>query len=185
MLNDVTARALTAAIALGDAGPRPGGFGQRRRRGRQRLRPGSTGCRARWLVAEGGALEHDLAEPARGPARALADHHTAIVAPATASDQEHPAPRRGLLDVMQLSDIIEGVSPDTFERPIYAGNAIQTVQTADPVKVITVRTAAFAAASARAAPTAPIEAAFRRRRDPSRPCRASAARRWRPPTGRS
>ena len=56
-----------------------------------------------------------------------------------------------LLDVMQISDIIKVVSPDTFVRPIYAGNAIQTVQSSDKKKVITVRTTAFPAVGSRAA----------------------------------
>ncbi|MBW7949884.1 MAG: electron transfer flavoprotein subunit alpha/FixB family protein, partial [Pseudorhodoplanes sp.] len=62
-----------------------------------------------------------------------------------------------LLDVMQVSEITKVVSPDTFERPIYAGNAIQTVQSSDPKKIITVRTAAFQAAAEGG--SAPIEAA--------------------------
>jgi electron transfer flavoprotein alpha subunit len=63
-----------------------------------------------------------------------------------------------LLDVMQVSEIIKVVSPDTFERPIYAGNAIQTVKSKDPKKVITVRTSTFQATGAGSA-TAPIETA--------------------------
>ena len=74
----------------------------------------------------------------------LADHHRTIVAPATAANKNVMPRLAALLDVMQVSEITKVVSPDTFERPIYAGNAIQTVQSADPVKVVTVRTAAFA-----------------------------------------
>ncbi|MDT3382568.1 electron transfer flavoprotein subunit alpha/FixB family protein, partial [Labrys neptuniae] len=69
----------------------------------------------------------------------------AIVAPSTAA-WKNVLPRvAALLDVMQISDIVKVVSSDTFERPIYAGNAIQTVTSADAKKVITVRTASFAA----------------------------------------
>jgi electron transfer flavoprotein alpha subunit len=72
--------------------------------------------------------------------------YEAFVAPATASGK-NIAPRvAALLDVMQVSDIIKVVAPDTFERPIYAGNAIQTVKSAEAKKVVTVRTASFAAA---------------------------------------
>ena len=86
-----------------------------------------------------------------------------------------------LLDVMQVSDIIKVVSPDTFERPIYAGNAIQTVQSTDAKKVITVRTASFAATGeGGSAPIETVAAAARSRR-----LVASRARRSRSPTGRS
>jgi electron transfer flavoprotein alpha subunit len=77
------------------------------------------------------------------------------VAPATASGK-NIAPRvAALLDVMQISDIIKVVAPDTFERPIYAGNAIQTVKSAEAKKVITARTASFAAAASGG--SAPVE----------------------------
>ena len=112
---------------------------------------------------------------------ALADHHKTIVAPATANTKNIMPRVAALLDVMQVSEITEVVSPDTFERPIYAGNAIQTVQTTDPVKVITVRTAAFAATPARRGRGADRGARRGRRR--SAACRASRARRWRRPTG--
>ena len=86
-----------------------------------------------------------------------------------------------LLDVMQVSDIIKVVSPDTFERPIYAGNAIQTVQATDAKKVITVRTAAFQPAG-EGGSAADRE---RRGRGRSRPSRPSRARRSPSSTGRS
>jgi electron transfer flavoprotein alpha subunit len=77
---------------------------------------------------------------------ALAPSYDAFVAPAT-SRFKNVMPRvAALLDVMQISEIIKVVSPDTFERPIYAGNAIQTVKSKDAKKVITVRTSTFAAA---------------------------------------
>ena len=83
--------------------------------------------------------------------------YDAIVAPGTTTGKNVMPRVAALLDVMQVSDIIKVVGPDTFERPIYAGNAIQTVQATDAKKVITVRTAAFQAARPRAA-AAPIEA---------------------------
>src|SRR6201987_2432489 len=108
------------------------------------------------LLADGDAYAHDLAEPLAALIVALAPSYDAIVAPAT-SRFKNVMPRVAApLDVMQVSDIIKVVSPDTFERPIYAGNAIQTVQVTDPKKVITVRTAAFAATGEGSA-VAPIE----------------------------
>ena len=98
------------------------------------------------LVAEGDAYAHDLAEPLAALIVALAPGYDAFVAPAT-SRFKNVMPRvAALLDVMQVSEIIKVVSPDTFERPIYAGNAIQTVKSKDAKKVITVRTSTFAAA---------------------------------------
>src|SRR6059058_895567 len=97
------------------------------------------------LLAEGDAYVHDLAEPLAALIVALAPSYDAIVAPAT-SRFKNVMPRvAALLDVMQVSEIIKVVSPDTFERPIYAGNAIQTVKSKDAKKVITVRTSTFQA----------------------------------------
>ncbi len=98
------------------------------------------------LLAEGDAYAHDLAEPLAALIVSLAPAYDAFVAPAT-SRFKNVMPRvAALLDVMQVSEIIKVVSPDTFERPIYAGNAIQTVKSKDAKKVITVRTSTFAAA---------------------------------------
>jgi electron transfer flavoprotein alpha subunit len=108
------------------------------------------------LLAEGTAYEHDLAEPLAALIVALAPGYDAFVAPAT-SRFKNVMPRvAALLDVMQVSEIIKVVSPDTFERPIYAGNAIQTVKSKDAKKVITVRTSTFQAAPAGDS-AAPIE----------------------------
>src|SRR5260370_38033912 len=97
------------------------------------------------LVAEGAPYEHDLAEPLAALIVALAPGYDAFVAPAT-SRFKNVMPRvAALLDVMQVSEITKVVSPDTFERPIYAGNAIQTVESKDAKKVITVRISTFAA----------------------------------------
>ena len=138
-------------------------------------------------VAEGGVLDHDLAEPLAALLVRLAQHHKTILAPATASTKNVMPRVAALLDVMQVSEIIKVVAPDTFERPIYAGNAIQTVRTADPVKVITVRTAAFAAtpAGSSVAPIETLESAVAAMPPSIRPCRTSAARNWPGPTGRS
>src|SRR5215831_1095897 len=100
------------------------------------------------LVADGAPYEHDLAEPLAALIVALAPSYDAIVAPAT-SRFKNVMPRvAALLDVMQVSEIIKVVAPDTFERPIYAGNAIQTVKSKDAKKVITVRTSTFQATGA-------------------------------------
>jgi len=108
------------------------------------------------LVAEGDAYAHDLAEPLAALIVALAPGYDAFVAPAT-SRFKNVMPRvAALLDVMQVSEIIKVVAPDTFERPIYAGNAIQTVKSKDAKKVITVRTSTFQATPAGDS-AAPIE----------------------------
>ena len=154
VLNEVTARALTAAKQMGDAvhvlvigrGAAEAAKGAAKLDGVGKVH-----------VAEGGALDHGLAEPAAALLVTLADHHKTIVAPGTAATKNIMPRLAALLDVMQVSEITKVVSADTFERPIYAGNAIQTVQSADPVKVVTVRTAAFAATPAGSA-EAPIEA---------------------------
>jgi electron transfer flavoprotein alpha subunit len=100
------------------------------------------------LLAEGPAYAHDLAEPLAALIVSLAPAYDAFVAPAT-SRAKNVMPRvAALLDVMQVSEITKVIAPDTFERPIYAGNAIQTVKSKDAKKVITVRTSTFAAAGA-------------------------------------
>ncbi|MGO4706100.1 electron transfer flavoprotein subunit alpha/FixB family protein [Microvirga sp. 2MCAF38] len=99
------------------------------------------------LLADNAAYEHQLAEPLAALIVSLAGPYDAIVAPATTTAKNVLPRVAALLDVMQVSDITKVVSPDTFERPIYAGNAIQTVQATDGKKVITVRTAAFPAAA--------------------------------------
>jgi electron transfer flavoprotein alpha subunit len=84
-----------------------------------------------------------LAEPLAAQILNLASSYSHILAPATANGKNVLPRVAAKLDVAQLSDIIKVVSPDTFERPIYAGNAIATVQSIDPIKVITVRTTGF------------------------------------------
>ncbi|MBB5772824.1 electron transfer flavoprotein alpha subunit [Brevundimonas vesicularis] len=100
------------------------------------------------LLAEGAGLGKMLAEAVEATVLPLAGGYDAILTPAT-TDGKNFAPRLAAkLDVAPISDIIEVVSADTFVRPIYAGNALETIQSADAKKVITVRPTAFAAAAA-------------------------------------
>jgi len=98
------------------------------------------------LLADDAAYDHFLAEPVAALILSLAGAYDVILAPSTSATKNVLPRVAALLDVAQLSDIIKVVSPDTFERPIYAGNAVQTVRSKDAKKVITVRTTAFAAA---------------------------------------
>ena len=103
---------------------------------------------AKVIHADGASLKDGLAENLAAQVLALAGSYTHILFPATASGK-NVAPRvAAKLDVAQISDITKVDSPDTFERPIYAGNAIATVQSSDAVKVVTVRTTGFDAAAA-------------------------------------
>ena len=141
-LKDATHKTLTAAKALG---------------GDVHVLVAGKSCRpvaeaaakldgvAKVLLADAPAYEHALAEPTAALIVALAGSYDAIVAPATTAGKNIMPRVAALLDVMQVSDILKVVSPDTFERPTYAGNAIQTVRAKDAKKVITVRTAAFQA----------------------------------------
>ena len=99
------------------------------------------------IVADGASLADSLAENVAAQVLAIAPAYSHILFPATASGK-NAAPRvAAKLDVAQISDITKVVSADTFERPIYAGNAIATVQSGDATKVITVRTTGFDAAA--------------------------------------
>ena len=103
---------------------------------------------AKVLHADGASLKDGLAENVAAQVLAIAGNYSHILFPATASGK-NVAPRvAAKLDVAQISDITKVISADTFERPIYAGNAIATVQSADSVKVITVRGTGFDAAPA-------------------------------------
>ncbi|WDZ75859.1 electron transfer flavoprotein subunit alpha/FixB family protein [Ensifer adhaerens] len=102
---------------------------------------------AKVLVAEDASLANNLAEPLAALIVSLAGSYDTIVAAATSVGKNVMPRVAALLDVSQVSEIIEVVSPDTFKRPIYAGNAIQTVQTTEEKRVITVRTASFASAA--------------------------------------
>ncbi|WDZ79277.1 electron transfer flavoprotein subunit alpha/FixB family protein (plasmid) [Ensifer adhaerens] len=102
---------------------------------------------AKVLVAEDASLANNLAEPLAALIVSLAGSYDTIVAAATSVGKNVMPRVAALLDVSQVSEIIEVVSSDTFKRPIYAGNAIQTVQTTEEKRVITVRTASFASAA--------------------------------------
>jgi electron transfer flavoprotein alpha subunit len=100
------------------------------------------------LHASDATLADGLAEPLSALLVSLAGSYDTIIAPATSTGKNVLPRVAALLDVAQISEIIEVVSADTFKRPIYAGNAIQTVRSSDAKTVITVRTSAFAPASA-------------------------------------
>ncbi|HTZ01099.1 MAG TPA: FAD-binding protein [Xanthobacteraceae bacterium] len=152
-LKDATNKALTAAKALGaevhilvaghnckavaDAAAKLDGVGK-------------------VLLADAEPYAHQLAEPTAALIVSLAAPYETIMAAATTTGKNVMPRVAALLDVMQLSDVTKVVAPDTFERPIYAGNAIQTVRSTDKKRVITVRTAAFQATGAGGA-TAPVE----------------------------
>ncbi len=142
-ISDQTAKALTAASQIG---------------GEVHVLVAGAGAKAaadaaaklarvsKVLLADDAALANNLAEPLAALIVSLAGSYDTIIAAATASAKNVMPRVAALLDVAQVSEIIEVVSPDTFKRPIYAGNAIQTVQATDAKKVITVRTASFTAA---------------------------------------
>ena len=113
---------------------------------------------AKVIHADAPGLEHGLAENVAAQVLAIASNYSHILFPATASGK-NVAPRvAAKLDVAQISDITKVIAADTFERPIYAGNAIATVQSQDAVKIITVRTTGFDAAAATGG-SAAVEAA--------------------------
>lgn len=159
ILKDSTNKALTAAAQLGgDVHVLIAGGGQGTKAAAEAA--SKLAGVAKVLVAEGESYAHDLAEPLAALIVSLAPSYDAIVAPAT-SRFKNVMPRvAALLDVMQVSEIIKVVAPDTYERPIYAGNAIQTVKSKDAKKVITVRTSTFAAAAeGGSAPVESVQAA--------------------------
>jgi electron transfer flavoprotein alpha subunit len=151
-LKDATNKALTAAKALG---------------AEVHVLVAGEGCKsvadaaarldgvAKVLIADAGPYAHALAEPLAALIVSLAEKYDAIVAPATTTAKNVMPRVAALLDVMQISEITKVVAPDTFERPIYAGNAIQTVKSKDKKKVITVRTSTFQATGEGGA--APVE----------------------------
>ncbi|WP_322046592.1 electron transfer flavoprotein subunit alpha/FixB family protein [Paraburkholderia sp. J67] len=103
---------------------------------------------ARVLLADAPQLAQGLAENVEATVLSIAKNYSHILAPATAAGKNVTPRIAAKLDVAQISDITAVIGADTFERPIYAGNAIATVQSADAIKVITVRTTAFDAVSA-------------------------------------
>jgi electron transfer flavoprotein alpha subunit len=156
-LNGATAKALTAAKAIGgDVHVLVAG---------QNAKPAAEAAAkldgvAKVLLADDARYAHRLAEPMAALIVSLAPAYDAIVAAATTAGKNVMPRVAALLDVMQVSEISKVISPDTFERPIYAGNAIETVQSGDKKKVITVRTSTFqAAGEGGSAPVEPVTAA--------------------------
>ncbi|KES22082.1 electron transfer flavoprotein subunit alpha/FixB family protein [Pseudomonas sp. AAC] len=103
---------------------------------------------ARVLVADDAAYAHQLPENIAPLVVSIAQNFTHLLAPATTNGKNYLPRVAALLDVDQISEIVEVLGADTFKRPIYAGNAIATVQSSAPIKVISVRTTGFDAASA-------------------------------------
>ena len=142
VLKDATAKALTAAKALGAD---------------VHILVAGKDCKAvadaaaklddvkKILLADAPLYEHAVAEPLAALIVSLAGNYDAIVAPATTNGKNVMPRVAALLDVMQISEITKVIAPDTFERPIYAGNAIQTVKSTDAKKIVTVRTSTFQA----------------------------------------
>ncbi|MGB1234326.1 MAG: electron transfer flavoprotein subunit alpha/FixB family protein [Planktomarina sp.] len=139
---DSTAKALTAAKQMGDVTVLCAGAGC----------SGAADAAAKLdgvskvLCAEDDAYGHDLAEPMAALIVGMAGDYTHIVAPSTAASKNILPRVAAMLDVMVVSEVTGVIDADTFERPIYAGNAIQTVKSTDAVKVATIRTATFDAA---------------------------------------
>ena len=149
---DATAKAVTAAAKRGDVTALCAGASA--------SAAGEAAAKIDVLVAEDAALGHRLAESTAALIVSLAGDYDHIVAPAT-TDAKNVMPRvAALLDVMVISDASGVVDADTFERPIYAGNAIQTVKSSDAKKVVTFRTSTFdAAGEVGAAPVETVSAA--------------------------
>ncbi len=153
---DATAKAVTAAGKLGDVTVLCAGASAAAAAEAASKIEGVS----KVLCAEDPALGHRLAESTAALIVSLADGYDHIVAPAT-TDAKNVMPRvAALLDAMVVSDVSGVVDGDTFERPIYAGNAIQTVKSADSKKVVTIRTSTFdAAGEGGSAPVENIDAA--------------------------
>ncbi len=155
-LNAATAKALTAAKSLGEVHILVAGSGC----GAAAAAAAKLDGAAKVLVADAPQYANALAEELSALIVPLMANYDALVAPATAVGKNVLPRVAALLDVMQVSDITKVISSDTFERPIYAGNALQTVQCTQPKKVITVRISAFAAtAEGGSAPVETIGAA--------------------------
>ncbi|PVH29076.1 electron transfer flavoprotein subunit alpha/FixB family protein [Pararhodobacter oceanensis] len=139
---DATAKAVTAAKAMGDVTVLCAGASAAAAAADAATIDGV----AKVLSAEDESLGHRLAEPTAALIVSLAGDYSHVVAPAT-TDAKNVLPRvAALLDVMVISDVSGVVDAETFERPIYAGNAIQTVKSSDKVKVVSIRTSTFEAA---------------------------------------
>ena len=153
-LKDSTNKALTAAKALG---------------GDVHVLVAGAGCKVvadaaakldgvkKVLLADAPAYQHALAEPLAALIVSLAGPYDAIVAPATTNGKNVMPRVAALLDVMQVSEVSKVIGPDTFERPVYAGNAVQTVKSKDAKKILTIRTSTFQPTGEGG--SAPVEAA--------------------------
>ncbi|MBB5577082.1 MULTISPECIES: electron transfer flavoprotein subunit alpha/FixB family protein [Rhizobium] len=143
-LTDQTAKALTAATQIGsDIHVLVAGKGAKAAADAAARLSGVS----KVLLAESDEHANNLAEPLADLIVSLAGSYDTIISAATSTGKDVLPRVAALLDVAQVSEIIEVISADTFKRPIYAGNAIQTVQASDAKKVITVRTASFSPAS--------------------------------------
>lgn len=149
---DATAKALTAAAKLGDVHVLVAGDGVSAAAAEAAKFAGV----AKVLTADAAAYGKGLAEPLADLIVGLAGGYSHIVAPSTASSKNVLPRVAAMLDVMVISEVTAVIDADTFERPIYAGNAIQTVKSADAKKVATIRTATFEAAATGG--SAPVEA---------------------------
>jgi electron transfer flavoprotein alpha subunit len=151
-LNEATAKALSAALKLGgDVHVLVAGQGA----GPVAAEAAKLSGVAKVLLADSPTLEHGLAEPLAALIVSLAGSYDALLAAATTTGKNVMPRVAALIDVMQISDVMEVLAPDTFRRATYAGNAIQTVKSADAKKVVTVRTASYPAADAGG--SAPVE----------------------------
>ncbi|MEL7150987.1 MAG: FAD-binding protein [Pseudomonadota bacterium] len=139
---DATAKALTAAKQLGDVTVLCAASGSAAAAEEAAKLDGV----AKVLAADDAAYGHDLAEPVAALITSLAGDYSHIVAPSTAASKNILPRVAAMLDVMVVSEVIGIVDGQTFERPIYAGNAIQTVKSADSTVVATIRTSTFDAA---------------------------------------
>jgi electron transfer flavoprotein alpha subunit len=143
-LSDQTAKALTAASQIGgDVHVLVAGKGAKAAADAAAKLSGVS----KVLLADGDDYAHSLAEPLAALIVGLAGAYDTVITAATVSGKNVMPRVAALLDVVQISEITDVLSADTFKRPIYAGNAIQTVQSTDAKKVITVRTASFASAA--------------------------------------
>ncbi len=139
---DSTAKALTAARQLGDVTVLCVGAGCSDAAEAAAKLDGVSSV----LCAQDEAYGHDLAEPVAALIVSLSSNYSHIVAPSTSASKNIMPRVAALLDVMIISEVTAVVDADTFERPIYAGNAIQTVKSVDAIKVATIRTSTFEAA---------------------------------------
>ena len=139
---DSTAKALTAAKQLGDVTVLCVGSGCSDAAEAAAKLDGVSGV----LCAQDEAYGHDLAEPVAALIVSLSSNYSHIIAPSTSASKNIMPRVAALLDVMIISEVTAVVDADTFERPIYAGNAIQTVKSVDAIKVATIRTSTFDAA---------------------------------------